>query len=806
MLKKKLKKILTMVVAVAMAVQMAAVIPASAVSIVDGSAGKILLNEVSLASINSTFKASESAGETVAQSLELASKTGSFTVTFDYTVNTPMADSAGGKSKFDGNYLHFCTGDKVNGFLRSNTYNTADNSLGYVWSANSDTAELFRLTVGQKYNFTFEFKNIGVGTKGTAIAAGKEPSITIKVVDSEGKTVYEGTQTDLRNYSDYSNGGIASAIATLKLGVTTRAGETEPASVTFDNAKMFEAGPDDITVSTNGAVKIYDASAEEGYKEGTVTFDSNTTSVLYAGSTNTSIPLQAVVSLGADALAAYAGDVVYELQDAPKGIAITAGDAGTATLKVSSYVPEGEYSVVLKSYLKNYKENVAEMNFKIHKEPATVQTIMKSVMNELVVTDSKGTETSAGAQFNLDDEESNVADVTVGSESKPIKLVGDLTLPESGDGYTVKWEALDTNDKESEVISSTGKYSPVKGSDGIVKLVATVTSTKDTSVSVKKTFYLQVSNPSAEVENDRTWLIKYMNSEIDGDVTSDIDLPLEGQYGSTIVWTSSAPSIISTKGKVTRQNSNKTVSLTATIEKGSETAEETFEIVVKKKSSTGNGTGGTSGSSSHITGVGVITKPSATPVPTVAPTQAPAKQEFTDLGSVEWAKEAINALSERSVVNGKTATEFAPNDDITRAEFAKILINAFGLVTPNSTVTALSDVTDSSAWYYEAIASAYNKGIITGYSDGSFGINDKVTREDMAVMVYRAAQYAKVNINVMKPETNFADANEISDYAVEAVNALQRAGVINGVSDTEFAPKATATRAQAAKMVYGLTK
>ena len=118
-----------------------------------------------------------------------------------------------------------------------------------------------------------------------------------------------------------------------------------------------------------------------------------------------------------------------------------------------------------------------------------------------------------------------------------------------------------------------------------------------------------------------------------------------------------------------------------------------------------------------------------------------------------------------------------------------------------ATVDIFSDVNEGD-WYYSFIAAAYNNGIINGYDNGTFGVNDNITRQDMAVIIYRAAERAGISFDAVNEEITFEDGAEIADYARDAVRTLQTAGIINGISDTEFAPGMNATRAQAAKMIY----
>lgn len=175
---------------------------------------------------------------------------------------------------------------------------------------------------------------------------------------------------------------------------------------------------------------------------------------------------------------------------------------------------------------------------------------------------------------------------------------------------------------------------------------------------------------------------------------------------------------------------------------------------------------------------------------------------FSDIANVSWAKASIEALAAREIINGVGDGTFKPDSKVTRSEFVKILMQAFDLADDNAECS-LSDV-KKGTWYYSSIAAAQKLGIIKGKSDGSFGINDEITRQDMAVMIYRAAQLIKADLNSNASVAQFADKSEIAAYAVDAVMAMQKAGLINGIGDGRFAPKGQATRAQAAVIIYRL--
>lgn len=207
-------------------------------------------------------------------------------------------------------------------------------------------------------------------------------------------------------------------------------------------------------------------------------------------------------------------------------------------------------------------------------------------------------------------------------------------------------------------------------------------------------------------------------------------------------------------------------------------------------SGSSGGSGGTGGKSYASTTVSGITPAKPQPI----------NNYFNDLADASWAVDAINSLAEKNVLAGKSVGIFAPNDNITRAEFAKIIVAAFGLNT-KADIGFVDVAADS--WYYDYVSIAVGSGIAKGMSDSKFGPEENITRQDMAVMLMNAAKLAK-NMAETDGNVSFADEAEISDYAKSAVNILTKAGIINGTGDGRFAPRANATRAQAAKLVHGL--
>ena len=225
-----------------------------------------------------------------------------------------------------------------------------------------------------------------------------------------------------------------------------------------------------------------------------------------------------------------------------------------------------------------------------------------------------------------------------------------------------------------------------------------------------------------------------------------------------------------------------------------------------KKISASDKTGGKSGGGSGGGKSGGTLSPNAGAIianPAEIENTNSALNTFDDIKSVPWAVEAIESLAKCGIVNGKGNNKFCPDDFVTREEFVKMIVGAFSIPKSDS-VPKLSDVKEG-MWYYDCINSAYTYGIVNGNGDGTFGIGRNITRQDMARIALNILNYENKTYNA-ETQFVFSDDAMISDYAKEAVYALYNLNIINGVSDTEFDPKGYATRAQAAKIIYLLSK
>lgn len=168
-----------------------------------------------------------------------------------------------------------------------------------------------------------------------------------------------------------------------------------------------------------------------------------------------------------------------------------------------------------------------------------------------------------------------------------------------------------------------------------------------------------------------------------------------------------------------------------------------------------------------------------------------------------WAKADIDLLAAKRILNGTSQGNFSPDASITRAEFAAMLVRSLGLTAPG-TASSFGDVAKGD-WYAEAIAQAVKAGIVHGYADGSFGPNDRITREQMAAMVAGALRFVNQAVQVKGSDdaalAQYADRGAVGAWAKHALAELLTAHIINGKTATTLAPSANASRAEAAVML-----
>lgn len=184
----------------------------------------------------------------------------------------------------------------------------------------------------------------------------------------------------------------------------------------------------------------------------------------------------------------------------------------------------------------------------------------------------------------------------------------------------------------------------------------------------------------------------------------------------------------------------------------------------------------------------------------VKATETPSETTFNDVSANDWFASAVDYVTGKGMMNGTAANTFSPKANTTRGMVVTVLYRLENQ--PSTSAASFTDVA-SGAYYANAVAWANANGIVSGYGSGKFGPNDKVTREQLAAILYRYAQYKKYDVSVGE-DTNilsYNDAQSISSYAIPAIQWACGAGVVTGKSGSKLDPKGNATRAEVAAML-----
>jgi len=239
-----------------------------------------------------------------------------------------------------------------------------------------------------------------------------------------------------------------------------------------------------------------------------------------------------------------------------------------------------------------------------------------------------------------------------------------------------------------------------------------------------------------------------------------------------------------------------TINVTVTAEDGE--TKRTYTIVVTRPADSTNvddpGGGGThgSGGGSGAPPVGEIDD---------AQTALSAIFPFADVGEGDWHYNDVYYVWEKSLMDGTGEGIFSPNMTLTRGMVVAVLYRHEGRPSVEDMDNPFPDVAEG-IWYTDAVMWASEGKVIQGYDNGNFGPNDNVTREQLATILYRYAEYAEADIPASREYPGFNDDASISEYARVAVTALYRAEVINGRPNNRFDPKGSATRAEFAAMIH----
>ena len=175
----------------------------------------------------------------------------------------------------------------------------------------------------------------------------------------------------------------------------------------------------------------------------------------------------------------------------------------------------------------------------------------------------------------------------------------------------------------------------------------------------------------------------------------------------------------------------------------------------------------------------------------------PQEGKFVDVADDFWAAKDIYTLKDAGIIGGKSATEFDPEGDVTRAEFAKMVVGLFGYKATSDAVNF--EDCKAEDWFTPYVAAGVEAGVIKGVSDTEFAPNATITREDACTILGRA-----LNKVAQSNELKFTDADKVAEYAAPYVALLSELGYVNGYEDGSFAPANNITRAEAAKIIAGI--
>lgn len=181
-------------------------------------------------------------------------------------------------------------------------------------------------------------------------------------------------------------------------------------------------------------------------------------------------------------------------------------------------------------------------------------------------------------------------------------------------------------------------------------------------------------------------------------------------------------------------------------------------------------------------------------------------RNFKDIGNYTWAKESIEALAARGVIQGVSETEFAPQNNITRADFVLLITRFLGF--KNSASTNFIDV-KRDAYYHDAVSIAKELGVVSGTGDNMFHPEAFISREDMMVIIERSLKVANMNDKITgnsgKSLDKFIDKDNVSVYAKSSIDYLIKNGIIEG-SGKNILPKSNAKRAEVSVVLYKLLR
>jgi len=174
---------------------------------------------------------------------------------------------------------------------------------------------------------------------------------------------------------------------------------------------------------------------------------------------------------------------------------------------------------------------------------------------------------------------------------------------------------------------------------------------------------------------------------------------------------------------------------------------------------------------------------------------------FTDVAANAWYYSAVHYSYTNELILGTATDKFSPNSALTRGMIVTILYRNAGEPSISGFANPFSDV-QNNIWYTDAVKWAANNSIVVGYGNGKFGPDDPVTKEQLAALIYRTQQSSGKTPPSTGTGKSFTDADKISNWAKDAVNALNRQGIFGDMPGSSMNPQNSATRAEVSSMLY----
>jgi uncharacterized repeat protein (TIGR02543 family) len=185
------------------------------------------------------------------------------------------------------------------------------------------------------------------------------------------------------------------------------------------------------------------------------------------------------------------------------------------------------------------------------------------------------------------------------------------------------------------------------------------------------------------------------------------------------------------------------------------------------------------------------------------------QSRYYDVAITDWFYDDVEYVSEKGLMVGTGYKMFSPRIDMSRAMLVTVLYRQEGSPEVNSEFGVrnpkFNDIIENT-WYYNAVIWAANNGIVEGYGNEIFGLNDPITREQTVTIFYRYAMMKEMDVSAAHDLSGYSDTDEITDWALDAMKWAVAKGIINGRTTTTIAPKGTSTRAEVAAIFKRYSK